>query len=135
MVEYIGAPFRRVVGARYLQPIAEVRSPAKPNRPGGAILQALQIEPVPDEPNRFEARFEPRANGQLYLFANDAVSLFDLDYFYTPDNQGSAIVSIARADSRKPRKDQCCCPAPNPCRPRPVTGAIEPPRPAQPRTH
>ena len=115
MMGYVAAPFRRVVGARYLQPIAEVRWPRTSNQQAGAILQALQVEPVPDEPNRFQARFKPKASGPLYLFANDAVSLLDLDYFYTANNRGSATVTIAKGDDKGSRKKQCCCQIPTPC--------------------
>jgi uncharacterized protein (DUF2235 family) len=100
---YLGAPFRRVIGARYLQPIAEIRWEADSTRSAGAALQALDVEPVPDEPNLFEARFKARVGGQLYLFSNDAVSLLDLDYFYTSPqgkNEGSANVTVTEAGSK-----------------------------------
>ncbi len=104
---YFGAPFRRIIGARYLQPIAEVRSPQTEHDRGGAVLQALDIEPVPDHPNLFQARFRARANGQLYLFANDAVSLVGLDHFYAVGNavnSGTANVTIEEAKWRWHRR-------------------------------
>ena len=104
LVGYLGAPFRRVIGARYLQPIAEVRWAETPEHRAGATLQALDIEPVPDEPNRFQARFSPNADGQLYLFANDAISLFSLDHFYTSPaaaNEGTATVTVEQARRRR----------------------------------
>ena len=100
LVGYLGAPFRRVIGARYLQPIAEVRWSETSYRSAGAMLQALDVEPVPEDPTRFQARFTPRADGQLYLFANDAVSLVGLHHFYTSPiaaNAGTANVTIEQA--------------------------------------
>ena len=102
LVGYLGAPFRRVIGARYLQPVAEVRWAETSEKSAGAMLQALDVEPIPDEPNKYQARFKPRADGQLYLFANDAVSLFRMHHFYTAGraaNKGTAKVKIEPARS------------------------------------
>ena len=104
LVGYLGAPFRRVIGARYLQPIAEVRWPETPDRSAGAMLQALDVQLVPDEPNRFQARFTARAGGQLYLFSNDAVSLVGLDHFYTKSpaaNAGTATITVEQVRKRR----------------------------------
>ena len=98
LVGYAGAPLRRVPGAGYLQPIAEIR-PSNSAKPATVVLQALDVEAVP-EGNRFQARFKPAASGRLFLFANDAVSLFDLDYFYLADgakNEGTAKVYVEPA--------------------------------------
>ncbi|HEX6660259.1 MAG TPA: DUF2235 domain-containing protein [Sphingomicrobium sp.] len=103
LVGYLGAPFRRVIGARYLQPVAEVRWSETSYRSAGAMLQALDVEPVPEDPTRFQARFTPRASGQLYLFSNDAVSLVGLHHFYTSRiaaNTGTAKVTIEQAKSK-----------------------------------
>jgi hypothetical protein len=101
LIGYFAAPLRRVFNAAYLQPIAEVRTDST----GGEVtIQPLQFEPVPGDADRFEARFTPTIDGRLYLFANDAVSLADLDYFYTAEdarNSGAAQVSVVEADQRK----------------------------------
>jgi hypothetical protein len=107
LVGYFGAPFRRVIGARYLQPIAEVRWPDTADHGAGATLQALDVEPVPDQPARFQARFRPNADGQLYLFANDAVSLISPDHFYAEAraaNAGTANVTVEQARWRWHRR-------------------------------
>lgn len=103
LVGYAGAPFRRVANAAYLRPIAKVRSPATGSGRGEVTIEALDVTPVPGDADRFEARFSPRIDGRLYLFANDSVSLADLDFFYTADgarNEGSASVAVAEADPR-----------------------------------
>ena len=103
LVGYAGAPFRRVAYAAYLRPIAVVRSPANGSGRGEVTIEALEVMPVPGDADRFEARFSPRIDGRLYLFANDSVSLADLDFFYTADgarNQGSALIAVAEADPR-----------------------------------
>lgn len=101
LVGYAGAPFRRVLFAAYLQPIAEVRAPESDG--GEVTIEALQVTPVPGDADRFEARFTPRIDGRLYLFANDAISLADTSHFYTAGgarNEGSAVVAVAEADPR-----------------------------------
>ncbi len=101
IIGYVAAPFRRVMSASYLQPIAEIRSPAVDGRTGKVTTQALKFEPVPGDADRFEARFKPDISGHLYLFANDAVSIVDPDYFYTArkaKNEGTASVAVKEAD-------------------------------------
>jgi uncharacterized protein (DUF2235 family) len=95
-VGYLGAPTRRAIGSSYLQPVAAVRSPSKPNSFRFVELRSLQMIVSEEDPNRFQAEFEAPTDGELYLFANDAVPLFDIDYLYG-NNAGKARVTVTSA--------------------------------------
>lgn len=99
---YVGAPFRRVINARYLQPLAAV-SRRKPNFTTVDIttVHITALEPVAAGPNEWVSEFTAPATGQLSLFANDAVPPwpFDADHFYrgsdSSGNRGTACVAIS----------------------------------------
>jgi uncharacterized protein (DUF2235 family) len=95
-VGYLGAPTRRAIGSSYLQPVAAVRSPSKPNSFRFVQLRPLQMVASEENPNLFQAEFEAPTDGELFLFANDAVPLFDIDYFYG-NNGGKARVTVTSA--------------------------------------
>lgn len=96
---YAGMPLRRVIDARYLQPLAAVRV-----EEGGFVsgligsvpVRRLNLQPVEGEPTRYTVEFEAPANGELLMFANDSVLLFDPGYFYA-NNEGTACVTITLA--------------------------------------
>ncbi|HYE29189.1 MAG TPA: DUF2235 domain-containing protein [Allosphingosinicella sp.] len=112
---YLGVPLRRVIDARYLQPLMAVRSTS-----GGR--QRLHIYPLelsatggPDseasigEEVNFNGQFVAPATGELFLFVNDAMLPFgkrgpfgfDSTYFYRGakvGNRGSACISIGAGD-------------------------------------
>ena len=98
-VGIVGAPFRRVIEANYLQPIVEIRKP-----PHAWRVDSLFITPLPltqQEPSVYVAVFTADHDGELFVFANDAVSLHDPAFFYQSRpgrNHGTAALSIARLD-------------------------------------
>jgi hypothetical protein len=91
----LGAPFRRVIEANFLQPVVEIRQP-----PGSWRITNAHITPLElDEKERrlFVGEFKAGVTGELFLFANDAVSLHDPGYFYASRrgrNLGQATLSI-----------------------------------------
>jgi hypothetical protein len=95
-IGYFAAPFRRAIGSGYLQPLAAVRTATK----GGGFrfvqIRPLEMAAAEDDPNRFQAEFKAPATGELFLFANDAVLLFDIDRLYG-NNAGTARVTIVSA--------------------------------------
>lgn len=112
----LGAPYRRVVNAEYLQPLVVIhpKDDATLSGDGRAYFQALEVEQV-DE-NRYRARFRAAREGALWMFVNDAVPpFFDIDYFYNGSdrtrNVGTACVSVAEVIGTK-RTELTTCPHP-----------------------
>jgi uncharacterized protein (DUF2235 family) len=69
----IGIPFRRVIRAPYLAPVAEIVPPAGH---GGEMLQ--RIEAVEDVDGRWTGRFTATRSGTLLIFLNDVVLPADI---------------------------------------------------------
>ncbi|HEX8256760.1 MAG TPA: DUF2235 domain-containing protein [Allosphingosinicella sp.] len=93
---YVGVPFRRVITADYLQPVAEIRT-----RDGGVHIQALEMRQQGDSTASWRGDFVAARNGALALFANEAVLPGMKSYFYDGGNYGnggSACVTIRRAE-------------------------------------
>ncbi len=91
----LGGPFRRVIEANFLQPVIEIRQPSGSWRLSNAHLTPLALDEK--EPRLFIGEFKAGASGELFVFANDAVSLLDPTYFYTSrlgKNHGSAVLKI-----------------------------------------
>jgi len=81
-------PLRRVVEANYLQPVIAIRQPA-----GARWFDNVDINPLvvaEQEPGLFAGEFKaPDGGGELFVFANDAVSLLDPTYFYSGPGKNS----------------------------------------------
>lgn len=113
---YLAAPFRRVIDARFLQPVLEVR-PADGKRPWGNIqIYPIPVRPVGDSVTLYRADFTAPRSGELFLFANDAMiplrargwGKYNYRYFYEalgsrgtdgehkPGNDGTACVTVER---------------------------------------
>ncbi|MBD8548280.1 DUF2235 domain-containing protein [Sphingomonas sp. CFBP 8760] len=100
-IGYLGVPLRRVVNAGFLQPAYLIRSP----RRWWQWREPIFIEPLRFtwDPSRsvWHASFEARRDGELSLFANDAIPpVGPLDYFYEGglgNNTGQARITIAAA--------------------------------------
>lgn len=112
---YLAAPLRRVIDARYLQPLLEVR----PNDHGlftrNIQIYPLSLGPVGGSETLYQGEFIAPRSGELFLFANDAMvpllgewwGTYDYRHFYEASglggplergNRGSACVRIARGD-------------------------------------
>lgn len=103
---FIGVPLRRVMTARYLQPLVEIR----PERSAQGVFSNVFIYPLTltedgEGSNVFRTEFTAPHNGQLMLFVNDAVMPVAIrgigyDYFYVRSagggNRGTACVMIER---------------------------------------
>ncbi|MEA3044066.1 MAG: hypothetical protein QOH47_1904 [Sphingomonadales bacterium] len=94
-IGYLAALMRRVVSAGYLQPVAAIET--------GREMPAVQMHVLnftERSPRVFAAEFTATADGELILFANDAVPAwpFRAGYFYRGSrgqNHGTACVSIS----------------------------------------
>ena len=102
---YLGAIFRRVVHARYLQPAIEIRPAPRRFQFDNVYIYPLQVRPEGRHGTSYVAEFTAEYDGELLMFANDGVSPVDLDYFYKDSgssaargNSGSACVTIRRTD-------------------------------------
>ena len=109
---YVAAPFRRVIDARFLQPVLEVRPTDGRRRLGENIqIYPLLVRPVGDSVTLYRAEFSVPRRGELFLFANDAMiplkagGKYDYRYFYEASgsggedqrgNHGSACVTVER---------------------------------------
>ena len=70
-----------MIEANFLQPVIEIRQPPGSWRLDNAHITPLALEEK--EPRLFVGEFKAGASGELFVFANDAVSLLDPTYFYT----------------------------------------------------
>lgn len=89
----LAAPFRRVVRARYLQPLAEISEAGR----GTSYITVLQFRDLGG--GEYLARFEAPRTGRLRMFANEAVPPWPwpADLFYRTGvgaNTGSALVTV-----------------------------------------
>jgi uncharacterized protein (DUF2235 family) len=99
---YIAAPFRRVINARYLQPLAAVsRRKSNFTKVDITTVHITALAPVAAGPNEWVSEFKAPATGELSLFANDAVPPwpFRANHFYQGSdkslNRGTACVAIS----------------------------------------
>jgi uncharacterized protein (DUF2235 family) len=95
-VGILGGPFRRVIEANYLQPVVEIR------RRRDWPWDSVHINPLAlteQEPGLFAGEFKATQDGELFVFANDAVALPWPTFFYQSKrgrNHGLAYLSITR---------------------------------------
>jgi hypothetical protein len=118
---YLGVPLRRVVNARYLQPAIEIRRPKARFGLNAVYIYPLELELQGGDRLVYRGEFEAARDGELLLFANDAVLLGDLPFFYERSpgfgkaargNAGTACVAVRRSDiaADRPglsRSDEC----------------------------
>ncbi len=121
---YLGAPLRRLGDARYLQPLYQVRPKETVDKHQSVLVNRLH--PVLYRENEegcriYRADFTPTESGQLFLYVNDAVGLFDRDHYYR-NNWGKARIHIHDLSQleplppRTPSAQRCAImeePAPN----------------------
>jgi hypothetical protein len=95
---YIAGPLKRVIDARYLQPLIEIRPTEKDREETGGNVQIypLEVRQVGDSRTLFRADFRASRSGELFLFANDAMlpfteGDFDYRYFYEKSGSGEAV--------------------------------------------
>ena len=103
---YLGAIFRRIIDAGYLQPAIEIRPLPRAFALDNVYIYPLS--PVQDgHGSVYQAEFKAQRSGELLMFANDAVNPFDVRAFYENSglsggddggNRGTACVTIRRAD-------------------------------------
>ena len=107
---YFAAPLKRVIDARYLQPLIEIRPTDGDHGIGGNIqIYPLEMRQVGDSRTLFRADFRAPRSGELFIFVNDAMLPFrsapwgeyDYRYFYQSSgtgqwrgNRGSACVTV-----------------------------------------
>jgi uncharacterized protein (DUF2235 family) len=99
----LGGVFRRVIEANFLQPVIEIRQPPGDWRLDNAHITPLELEEK--EPRLFVGEFTAGGSGELFIFANDAVSLLHPTYFYTSrlgKNHGSAALKIVLLEEAPP---------------------------------
>ena len=70
---YPGAPFRRVIGARYLEPVLEVRPIGEKRNWHKVQIFPFTVRPVGDSVTLYRAEFVFPRTGELFVFANDAM--------------------------------------------------------------
>jgi uncharacterized protein (DUF2235 family) len=108
----LGSPFRRMIQANYLQPIVVIRKPRRAWHFDRLHMFAPDLKQV--EPCVYVVEFTADYDGELFLFANDAVWPLRPNYFYdgkepwlpawlrdrlpSPVNAGTATLSIVRLD-------------------------------------
>lgn len=111
---YLGAPLRRVIDARFLQPVLEIRRTDGNRRWGNIQMYAVPVRPVGDSATLYRAEFTAARSGELFLFANDAMiplmsrvwGDYGYSYFYKASgfsrnmhergNRGTACVTVER---------------------------------------
>jgi uncharacterized protein (DUF2235 family) len=112
---YVAAPFRRVIDARYLQPVLEIRPTGREDHLTKNIqIYPLTVSAVGDSATLYRAEFSAARSGELFLFANDAMipltgsvwGKYGYRHFYEesgsdaqPGNHGTACVTVERASA------------------------------------
>jgi uncharacterized protein (DUF2235 family) len=110
---YIAGPLKRVLNARYLQPVMEIRPTENEREESGGNVQIypLEVRQVGDSRTLFRADFRAPRGGELFLFVNDAMlpftgGKFDYRYFYersgsgdAAGNRGSACVTVESVET------------------------------------
>lgn len=88
----LAAPFRRVVGARYIQPLAEIRSRSAA---GPAVeLRKIVVTESETEMNVYHGAFEAKRSGALFFSVNDVALPFGLHRFFYGNNRGTAKIIV-----------------------------------------
>jgi hypothetical protein len=114
--QWLGVPFRRVVAARYMQPLIEIEVPREDrllDRYRRVHIRRLDFDKVGKD--HYRATFEAPREGKLSIFVNEAVLPFlDADYFYRGNertgNSGAACVSVTRLGDETERDPITRCP-------------------------
>ncbi|HUQ89169.1 MAG TPA: DUF2235 domain-containing protein [Vicinamibacterales bacterium] len=113
---YAAAPFRRVLNARYLQPVFAVRPDDRHTWFDENIqIYPLELRAVGDSVTLYRTEFIAPRSGQLFIFVNDAMlplgRLLNQRYFYessgwgpegTRGNRGTACVTVERVSVAEP---------------------------------
>lgn len=118
-VMLLGAPFRRVVPAGWLEPLVEVRGDAGRSASGHArsriAIQRLTVLQPPRRDTRpiFVGEFAAPFDGSLHLFLNDAVGPFlGSRYFYAGGartrNGGRALICVEDVERSAIGRGQGC---------------------------
>jgi hypothetical protein len=124
---YASAPFRRVIDARYLQPVFAIRPDAKHTWFEENIqIYPLELRAVGDSVGLYRVELVAPRSGELFIFVNDAMiplgGLLNYRYFYESSgwgpedmrgNRGSACVtvervSVAERSSGSPTAESVC---------------------------
>lgn len=103
---YVGVPWRRVIGANYLQPMIAIRrgpGPLQISDRDRVHIEPLALRQSVERPAIWRGSFTAPRGGELMLFANEAVPPFGWppDHFYTGrahGNRGTARVTIRLVD-------------------------------------
>lgn len=88
----LGAPFRRVVSARYLQPLVEIRGVRSTRWRPAVDIHELKLKPVGQD--AYSGTFTAKRSGDLHLFVNDVAPPFGLIRRFYGNNAGSATVRV-----------------------------------------
>ncbi|MEA3060431.1 MAG: hypothetical protein QOJ94_212 [Sphingomonadales bacterium] len=109
LAHFLGVPMRRVITARYLQPVAQITVTRRDN-PGrlGRWLRglfpnvdrvderALDLQQDPEWPELWRVRFKAPESGSLHFFANDSQLPFGGGRSLYDNNCGNARVMITK---------------------------------------
>ena len=112
---YAAAPFRRVIDARYIQPVLAILPDDQHTLFDENIhIYPLALSAVGDSATLYRAEFVAPHTGELFMFVNDAMipreGLLNYRYFYessglgpaeTRGNRGSACVTVERVSAAK----------------------------------
>jgi len=96
MFQWLGSPYRRVVDGRYLQPVVKLRAS---DRQAGLLPRTSVhlLTPTTTDKVAYTDVFDANADGELFLFVNDAAVLGWRNGFYA-NNEGTARVTITDLD-------------------------------------
>ena len=120
----LGAPFRRLIDARYLQPLYEIRPDDDREKRRKVQVKALNMAAAGIEEDCliYRADFVATEDGELFLFANDVFAIWQPDFFYIAPGVGNR--GIARVYIHDFSDIPRTCPAgisPELCQTRPKT--------------
>jgi disulfide bond formation protein DsbB len=107
----IGAPFRRVVSANYLQPLIEIRAHGGEESSLPSVhISALHLRQSEDYASRFLGAFCAARTGRLFVFANDVAGPFGLTSYTYGNNEGRGRIQVTPLGLKLPagvERPQC----------------------------
>lgn len=118
---FIGAPLRRLVDARYMQVLYEIRPKDRDEHRHSVIVSRLNFTSVNKENPRcwiYRADFISKQPGELFLFANDAILWGNRNFFYQDQrygNHGDARIYVQELHSLRSAPTESAARKRDPC--------------------
>jgi len=95
--QWLGTPYRRVTDSRYMQPVVRLRAHDEQT---GLLPRSMvhSLDPVSPDGENFTDVFDAPADGELFIYVNDAALFCGYQRFYE-NNRGAATITLHDLDA------------------------------------